>query len=450
MFVSDLALDWFRSYRSLVLHLEPGVTVFLGANGQGKTNLLEALNYLAVLSSHRIGTDAALIFRSPELENRAGVIRTRVHSRESEVLGETKPLAAGELLEIEIVAGRANRAMINRHKTRPRELIGHLSTVLFAPEDLDLVGGDPATRRSFLDKIAVELHPTLAGTLADLQKTLRQRGAYLKDLAKRHAPLDEIQIGIWDEALVPLFAAVMTARERVTRDLVKFLPEIYAQISGENLPSGPSLAESTTPFATVSATPTATPATETETARSGTFAATVSYRDNVSKTLDLDPAARAEMFADEGLLREKILLALQSRHADEARRGVNLSGTHRDDLALTLHDFPVKGYASHGETWSFALSLRLSEFYLLKEKLEDTPVLLLDDVFAELDELRRAALLGAIREADQVLVTSAMGTELPSELEGKLYRVSLNASRESQVEALEDLDEAGSNPHVEH
>lgn len=427
MFVTNLALDWFRSYRKLVISLEPGVNVFLGANGQGKTNLLEALNYLAVLSSHRAGTDAALIFRGNPGENpHAGIIRARVspgnlvdtpvapHEFVESAESETKMTEAdtevgapvtlenisprSDLLEIEIVSGKANRAMLNRHKVRPRDLVGHLSTVLFAPEDLALVNGDPGLRRGFLDRIALQLRPVMAGVQADLQKTLRQRAAYLREVVRRHEALDEIQIGIWDEALVPLFAEVMRTREEISRELQRLLPGIYAQI-----------------------------------ARDDKAPVTVQYRDNISHTLGLEAATREEIFANPEVLEEQILAALRSRHPDEARRGVNLCGTHRDDLELCLHGFPVKGYASHGESWSVALALRLAEFYLLRERLGEAPVLLLDDVFAELDEQRRAAVLGAIDAADQVWITSAIGTELPEELEAKFFHVMLNASRESQV-----------------
>lgn len=418
MFVSDLAVDWFRSYRQLVINLEPGVNVFLGANGQGKTNLLEALNYLAVLSSHRIGADSALIFRGAPGENpRAGIIRVRVQpGKNAANLGgatheKTESQAPSELLEIEIIAGRANRAMINRHKVRPRELVGHLSTVLFAPEDLLLINGDPGERRDFMDKIALELQPALAGTFTDLQKTLRQRGAYLREVARRHESPDEIQLGIWDEALVPLFAQVMRAREAICQELEQRLPRIYAQISGG------------------------------EQASVG-----LKYCDSVSKILGADTDMRTGFFQDNTQLETQILAALRARHQDEARRGVNLTGTHRDEIALSLHEFPVKGYASHGECWSFALALRLAEFYLLRDRLGEAPVLLLDDVFSELDQLRREAVLGAIEAADQVWVTSALGTELPAGLEAKFFQVALNSARESQVEAgVEPMVRLGGN-----
>lgn len=403
MFVSDLALDWFRSYRQVILHFPAGTNVFVGANGQGKTNLLEALNYLAVLASHRIGTDAGLIFReigdtvrSPAT-SRAGVIRARVHPGTD----LTDPDASGELLEIELLAGRANRAMINRHNVRPRSLLGHLSTVLFAPEDLQLVQGDPATRRTFLDRIAIQLRPTLVGALGEYTKIARQRGAYLKDVAKRRAPIDEIQLSIWDDALVPAAVEVMRERARVIDQLAQFLPQVYARIAGHPAPVG------------------------------------LTYADSVTKTLELSADEQREMYANPELLSSVFRQALARRRADEARRGVNLVGPHRDELELHLNGLPVKGFASHGESWSYALSLRLAEFSLLRENFADTPVLLLDDVFAELDEQRRAALLWAIDQADQVFITSATGTEIPEALHAAFYSVTLDPeTRESSVETL--------------
>lgn len=403
MFVSDLALDWFRSYRQVIVHFPTGANVFVGANGQGKTNLLEALNYLAVLASHRIGTDAGLIFREtgdtadPSAPPRAGVIRARIHPG-SDI---ANPDANGELLEIELLAGRANRAMINRHNVRPRSLLGHLSTVLFAPEDLQLVQGDPAARRTFLDRIAIQLRPTLAGTLSEYTKVVRQRGAYLKDLAKRRAPIDEIQLSIWDDALVPAAVEIMSARAWVIDQLGAHLPQVYARIAGHPAPVG------------------------------------LTYADSVTKTLDLPASEQQKLWSDPDSLTAAFRQALERRRADEARRGVNLVGPHRDELELALNGLPVKGFASHGESWSYALSLRLAEFSLLRDNFADAPVLLLDDVFAELDEQRRAALLWAIDQADQVFLTSATGTEIPDALHATFYRVTLNPkTRESSVETL--------------
>ena len=291
--------------------------------------------------------------------------------------------------------------MINRHNVRPRSLLGHLSTVLFAPEDLQLVQGDPAARRTFLDRIAIQLRPTLAGALSEYTKVARQRGAYLKDLAKRRAPIDEIQLSIWDDALVPAAVEIMSERAWVIDKLGAHLPQVYARIAGHPAPVG------------------------------------LTYADSVTKTLDLPASEQQKLWSDPDSLTAAFRQALERRRADEARRGVNLVGPHRDELELALNGLPVKGFASHGESWSYALSLRLAEFSLLRDNFADAPVLLLDDVFAELDEQRRAALLWAIDQADQMFLTSATGTEIPDALHAAFYRVTLDQeTRESSVETL--------------
>lgn len=395
MFVSDLALDWFRSYRNLVLALEPGVSVFWGQNGHGKTNLLEALYYLSVLSSHRVSATLMLPTQNPECENRVAVIRARVRY-ESETGKERS-----DLLELEVLPGHANRAMINRNRARPRDLLGHLSTVMFAPEDLALINGDPSMRRGFLDTVNLQLRPAYAAVLSEYAKVARQRGAYLKDVAKRRATIDEAQLSVWDEALIPPACKIMLARRRLLDDLGEYLPQIYGQISSE------------------------TPTLQ------------LGYASSVSKTLELDLSQAEEMFSHPEELSENMRAALLRRRSDEARRGVNLVGPHRDEVEVMLHELPVKGYASHGETWSVALALRLAQFYLLKDRLGDVPVLLLDDVFSELDGARRAALLGAIKVADQVLITAAMGSELPEELDARFYDVLMDESRFSHVSKRE-------------
>lgn len=495
MIVTDIAIEWFRSYRQAVIKLHPGVNVFLGANGQGKTNLVEALNYLAVLSSHRIGTDSALVhYSAVDGGAHAGVIRAKIgegnkgnkgskaqseNSKETgnensskkededsatvNVVEETEETSRAikqektpetgsqrtELLEIEIIAGKANRAMINRHKTRPRDLLGHLSTVMFSPEDLELIEGTPEKRRDFVDQIAVQIHPSIAQTFTDLTKTLRQRAAYLREVVRRHGKIDPIQIGIWDEALAPLTAKVMQARAEIVQALNQTLPKIYAQIAGEN-PENPhrkdesnrenpenNTKDTSNPGSVNSVNSVNAAATNTGKPNTGKpdilTNAEIKYRDNISKTLNLSETQRNKLFHNPTSLKAQILHAFQTHHGEEAVRGQNLTGTHRDEIELKLLGFPVKGYASHGEMWTFALSLRLAEFYFLCEKRGETPVLLLDDVFTELDKARRRAVLGAIKTADQVWVTSALGTELPPELKAKFYRIQLNERRESEI-----------------
>ena len=437
MYVTDIALDNWRSYRSLVLtDLRPGVNILLGANGQGKTNLLEAINYVAVLGSHRVGVDAALIFRpvsgvgdndaaraedgikGSANASRVGVVRIRLCNA-----GQRK--THSDLLEIEVVAGRANRARLNRHPVRPKEFLGHCTSVLFAPEDLNLVRGEPSTRRGFLDDLGVQLYPVLAAILAEYQKVARQRGAYLKALAKNHQAPDPLQLGIWDQALAPLAAQITWYRHRIVAALNEKLPGIYAAISASvghvaSLHYADNLAHTLQEYAT-SFHPIATEiATETATAAG-----------NETSDLDLE-----ELYRDKTALEQAFLYAFAARHGDEARRGVNLVGPHRDELELELKGFPVKGFASHGESWSFVLALRLAQFQLLRDSYGQAPLLMLDDVFAELDEIRRRAVLEVIGQADQVWVTSALGTELPGALRARMYRVGLGDAQESAVQFL--------------
>ena len=435
MYVTDIALDNWRSYRSLVLtDLRPGVNILLGANGQGKTNLLEAINYVAVLGSHRVGADAALIFRpvsgvgdsdaaraedgikGSANASRVGVVRIRLCNA-----GQRK--THSDLLEIEVVAGRANRARLNRHPVRPKEFLGHCTSVLFAPEDLNLVRGEPSTRRGFLDDLGVQLYPVLAAILAEYQKVARQRGAYLKALAKNHQVPDPLQLGIWDQALAPLAAQITWYRHRIVAALNEKLPGIYAAISASvghvaSLHYADNLAHTLQEYVT-SFHPIATEiATETVAG---------------SETSDLD---LEELYRDKTALEQAFLHAFAARHGDEARRGVNLVGPHRDELELELKGFPVKGFASHGESWSFVLALRLAQFQLLRDSYGQAPLLMLDDVFAELDEIRRRAVLEVIGQADQVWVTSALGTELPGALRARMYRVGLGDAQESAVQFL--------------
>lgn len=435
MYVTDIALDNWRSYRSLVLtDLRPGVNILLGANGQGKTNLLEAINYVAVLGSHRVGVDTALIFRpvsgvgdsdaaraedgvkGSANASRVGVVRIRLCNA-----GQRK--THSDLLEIEVVAGRANRARLNRHPVRPKEFLGHCTSVLFAPEDLNLVRGEPSTRRGFLDDLGVQLYPVLAAILAEYQKVARQRGAYLKALAKNHQAPDPLQLGIWDQALAPLAAQITWYRHRIVAVLNEKLPGIYAAISASvghvaSLHYADNLAHTLQEYVT-SFQPIATE-TATETATG-------------SETPDLD---LEERYRDKTALEQAFLHAFAARHGDEARRGVNLVGPHRDELELELKGFPVKGFASHGESWSFVLALRLAQFQLLRDSYGQAPLLMLDDVFAELDETRRRAVLEVIGQADQVWVTSALGTELPGALRARMYRVGLGDAQESAVQFL--------------
>ncbi len=367
MYVSQLQVTDFRSWESAQWDLTAGVSVLVGANGQGKTNLVEALAYLATLGSHRVATDAALVRRGAE----RSVVRATV-------------VNAGRhlLVELEINPGRANRARINRAPAkRPRELLGILRAVLFAPEDIALVRGDPGERRRFLDELLVTRAPRLAGVRADYDKVLRQRSALLKSAGRRNGggTADLRTLDIWDGHLARHGAELLAARLDLLAALSPHVVRGYAGVAPGSRPIE------------------------------------LRYRSGLGERLPPGPA-------DVDVL-ETVLLAEFGRvRAQEVERGMCLVGPHRDDLELLLGGTPAKGYASQGESWSFALALRLGSYDLLRtEGIE--PVLLLDDVFAELDRHRRARLAEVALAAEQVLVTAAVAEDVPEELTGARFNL---------------------------
>jgi DNA replication and repair protein RecF len=380
-----LAVVDFRSWERAELDLEPGVTVLIGPNGVGKTNLVEAVGYLATLGSHRVSSDAPLVRRGAE----RAVVRATVvhHGRELAV-------------ELEIAPGRANRARVNRAPVaRPRDVLGILRTVLFAPEDLALIRGDPAERRRFLDDLLVTRFPRYATVRADYDKVLRQRSALLKTARNGRASggADLRTLDVWDGHLARHGAALLAGRLDLVDALAGPAAEAFAEI-----------APTSDPIALV-------------------------YRSSLAK----DDPAEAPPFgstlprsADE--LEPLLLDALSRVRRHEVERGVCLVGPHRDDLDLRLGDGPAKGYASHGESWALALALRLASYRLLCAD-DVEPVLILDDVFAELDERRRSALAAVAARAEQVLVTAAVADDVPAVLDG--VRFAVNGGRIDAVEA---------------
>lgn len=405
MFVRKFSLRDFRSWDAVTVDLEPGCTVFVGRNGHGKTNLLEALGYLSTLSSHRVSSDAPLI-RAGAPQAYAGALIAN-HGRE---LG----------IDIEINDGRANRARINQSPARrPREIVGILQTVLFAPEDLSLVRGDPGDRRRFLDELLTARRPRMAGVRADYDKVLRQRSALLKtaggalrrgarssDGASALATLD-----IWDGHLAAHGAQLLASRLRLVHDLAPHLVASYRSLAPESRP------------------------------------ASVRYKSSLGTSLppeSLDPTREPDP-DDVELLEVSFLNELSEMRQREIERGVCLVGPHRDDLELILGDQPAKGFASHGESWSFALSMRLGAFFLLRDDGSD-PVLMLDDVFAELDRKRRAALAGVAAQAEQVLITAAVAEDVPAELSATRFGVEAHDTergRLSQLTALGRISTTG-------
>jgi len=366
MYVRHLSVTDFRSYDEASLDFEPGVTALVGPNGQGKTNLVEALGYLATLGSHRVALDAPLV--------RAGAERAVVRSV---VVRDGRDTA----VEVEISPGRANRAKFGGSPVpKPREILGALRTVLFAPEDLALVKGDPSDRRRFLDELLVARFPRYAGVRADYDRVLKQRNALLKSAAaaRRQGGSALRTLDVWDQHLADAGAALLAGRHDLVEALRPLLDKAYTAVSRGGGPAG------------------------------------VAYK----SSLPDDVAASA----DRELLAAALAAGLAAVRDQELDRGITLVGPHRDDLVLSLGELPAKGYASHGESWSVALALRLAAYDLLRSD-GGEPVLILDDVFAELDDSRRTQLAEVVAPAEQVLVTAAVAADVPEALAGARFDV---------------------------
>jgi DNA replication and repair protein RecF len=378
--LTRLALTDFRSYVQLDLELGAGVSTFCGANGEGKTNLVEAIGYLATLGSHRVATDAPLVRRGAD----RAVLRAAVTGAQ----GST-------LVEIELNPGRANRVRLNRApRPRPRDILGALRVVMFAPEDLALVKGDPGERRRFLDELLVATAPRYAGLRADYERVLKQRTALLKSAgSKSHlrGPARESMtttLDAWDAQLARAGAPLLAGRMRLVAALRPHVMAAYEAVSGSpQVPAGE--------------------------------ASGMSYRSSALNNNDEFDDVPAP---DTAALETALLKALAGARASELDRGVCLVGPHRDELELSIGGLPARGYASHGESWSLALALRLASFALLREGRED-PVLILDDVFAELDTGRRERLAALAAGAEQVLITAAVPADIPDVLAGARFTV---------------------------
>ena len=375
MHVAHLTLHDFRSYADLEVALGPGATAFIGPNGQGKTNLVEAIDYLSRLGSHRVATDAPLVRAGAEQAVvRAAVVRD----------GRTA------VLEVELNPGRSNRARVNRSPLpKARELLGLVRTVVFSPEDLTLVKGDPGDRRRFLDDLLVLRTPRLAGVRADYDRVLRQRNSLLKTAGHARGSSRESALStlvVWDAHLARTGAELLAARLQLVDQLRPYVGKAY-----ETVARGASRDDAWIDYAA---------------------------------SLELGDLATA--LPDRAALTDALLAEVERRRGDELDRGISLVGPHRDELRLSLGSaesrLPVKGYASHGESWSFALALRLASYDLLRADGDD-PILILDDVFAELDTQRRAQLADLVAGAEQVLVTAAVAADVPESLTGVRFRV---------------------------
>lgn len=354
MRVSHLSLTDFRSYSSLELALQAGQNIFIGENGEGKTNIIESLMYLALLSSHRISSDQPLV----KLGAEHAYVRAKIESDERTTL-----------VELEINASTANRAKVNQNPVRSqKELLGIVKSVCFSPEDLDLVRGDPSKRRSFLDQLLIQRSPRLAGVITDYERALKQRNSLLKS----RAPLSALEP--WNEHLANFGGEVIAGRLSFIEEIEPLFQDAYKNLSEKKF-------------------------------------AKLGYKSSISNPT-----------TNKTNNKTKILAALEEVSNQERDRGISLIGPHRDDLLLNLGEHPVKGYASHGESWSIALALRLASYQLFIND-GDKPILILDDVFSELDEGRREKLISVSNAAEQTFITVAVESDLPPEISGTRFKV---------------------------
>ncbi|WP_431246138.1 DNA replication/repair protein RecF [Leifsonia xyli] len=377
MRVTHLSLTDFRNYRTAEVPFAAGANLFVGRNGQGKTNLVESLGYLSTLGSHRVSSDQAMIRQGAD----AAIVRARIQHDGRELL-----------VEVQLNRGSANRAQVNRAAIKPRELPRYFSSVLFAPEDLALVRGEPGIRRRFLDQLLIQRNPRFSAVIADYERVLKQRNTLLK--SARASRVREDQLGtleIWDERLIQLGSELMDARLDLVGRLSDPLVAAYRSVAGDD--HHPRLLPQLTVFG--------------------------------AHVDDDDDSEAADVTGSSGVATaEAFRRALTAVRRKELERGLTLVGPHRDDVLFELNGLPAKGYASHGESWSFALALKLASAELLRrESTTGDPVLILDDVFAELDQARRRMLATAVAGYEQVLITAAVYDDVPEGLTAHTVRI---------------------------
>jgi DNA replication and repair protein RecF len=379
MHVKHLTLSNFRNYTTAELPLNLGINLFVGKNGQGKTNLAEAIFYCATLTSHRVSGYQPLI---KQCETQA-IIRLLAGFEDRE-----------NLLELELNTDGANRARVNKSDiTRIRDVLGYVNAVIFSPEDLDIVKRDPSNRRAFIDELLIQLTPRLAGVYSDYERVLKQRNTLLrtsKNLPANSPGLSTLDS--WDESLVKIGSEIIASRHEIIQRMIPHLKDAYAAIADEKNDPNISI-------------------------RSSLLAKSIVDPELEVDGVYLETNNRAEI---EALFRVKLLEV----RPKELERGVTLVGPHRDDLVLFLGTLPAKGYISHGESWSYALALKLASAALLrKDSRAGDPVLILDDVFAELDLTRRSRLANLIADNEQVIITAAVAEDVPSELRASRFVV---------------------------
>ena len=382
MLIKHISLANFRNYETADVSFSPGVNLLVGPNGQGKTNLVEAIRYLSTLSSHRVAGYLPLIRHAqPEIEQAVIRILANHDGRDA-------------LLEVELNRSSPNRARINKaNATRLRDILGYVNTVTFAPEDLDIVKKDPSNRRAFIDELLVQVSPRFAGVFTDYERVLRQRNTLLRTARQTSAKGTALStLDAWDESLVKFGAEIVAARVALVDRLRPLLTEAYQSIAIAN--NEPRIVT-----------------------KSSLVGATLVDEDDTGALENIESSDVAEV---EELFRAKLAQIRQN----ELDRGITMVGPHRDDLVLMLSDLPAKGYASHGESWSFALGLRLASISLLRsETRSGDPILILDDVFAELDAGRRSRLAELVANNEQVIITAAVGEDVPAELKARVFEV---------------------------
>jgi DNA replication and repair protein RecF len=388
--VTHLGLSDFRNYTTVDVGMVTGANVFVGSNGQGKTNLVEALGFLSTLGSHRVSSDHAMIRQGQD----AAIVRARLEHGDRQILAEVQINRTG-----------ANRAQINRSVIKTRELPRYFSSVLFAPEDLALVRGEPSGRRRFMDELLVQLSPRLSGVMVDYERVLKQRNSLLK--SARASGIRENQLStleIWNERLVEFGSIIVQARSSL---IARLLPEVigaYSAIAGAD--------------------------------HHASLASYLSILSNdASDEATIEQSAVRAGALDLGDIQKNFRSALTRLRRAEVDRGITLAGPHRDDLVLELNDLPARGYASHGESWSFALALKLASAEVLRaDSSTGDPVLILDDVFAELDQSRRARLARAVEGFEQVLITAAVLEDVPDQLAAHIVRIKSGRIVEAEEE----------------
>lgn len=387
MIVTRIGLTDFRNYRVVDVELVAGANLFVGSNGQGKTNLVEALGFLSTLGSHRVSSDQAMIRQGAE----SAIIRARLRYGDREALAE-----------VELNRTSPNRAQVNRVPIKVRELPRHVSTVVFAPEDLAIVRGEPSGRRRFLDELLVLRSPRLSGVLADYERVVRQRNTLLKS-ARATGARQLSTLDVWDDKLIVLGAELIEARAALVRELEPRVAAAYTSIAGSD-----HRVRLANQLSILTADPDADP--------------------SEADSADLTAERATSVFRS----------ALERLRPRELERAITLVGPHRDDLLLELNGMPARSTASHGESWSFALALKLASAEVLRvDSLHGDPVLVLDDVFAELDEKRRERLASAVGDFEQVLITAAVLGDVPRQLAGHTVHIDAGTIIEASIESPE-------------